>query len=498
MIEKTGVKNILKNKMARVLFVIPRVKSLFGDEYARPGHPHVGIAYLSAYLKQDGIAVAIFDAGVENGEEALGHLIHSFEPELIGVTVFSYCYHLAEEVIQTIRTYTQSPIVVGGPHVSATKGEILENRNIDFAIKGEGEITLLELVRAIQNGERGYGKIDGLVWRDGGHIVENPDRPYINDLDALPFPDYEAFDLAKYLNTAEEKRLPLITSRGCPYGCNFCSVRLSMGRRFRPRSPENTVEEIAYWYEKGWWRFDINDDCFNLDLQRALRICNLILERGLKISYQLYNGIRADRVTKELLERMKKSGCNFLSYGCESGNDKILKVIKKGLTLEKVRQAVAWSNEVGIRNSVNFIIGHPHETYQTAIETIDFARSLPTDFVNMYNLVPYPGTDLYHWIKQNGRFLVDEKTYLSGIAAYDDNPIFETKEFPREERVKALKKGRALYERRVIQFRLGKTLGYLGYLLMRIRPLAQIGRTLVLSNKLGNKIYLLLSRGSRE
>ena len=498
MIDKNRGKSMPKNKSARVLFVIPRVRSLFGDEYARPGHPHVGIAYLSAYLKQKGIAVAIFDAGVERDEQALGHLIHSFEPELIGVTVFSYCYHLAEEVIQTIRTYTQSPIVVGGPHVSATKGEMLENRAIDFAIKREGEITLMELVHTIHNGKRDYGRIDGLVWRDGEHIVENPDRPFIIDLDTLPFPDYEAFDLTKYLNTAEEKRLPLITSRGCPYGCNFCSVRLSMGRRFRPRSPENTVEEIVYWYEKGWKRFDINDDCFNLDPQRAIRICDLILERGLKISYQLYNGIRADRLTKELLKRMKKSGCNFLSYGCESGNDEILKVIKKGLTLEQVRQAVAWSNEVGIRNSVNFIIGHPYETYQTAMETIDFAKSLPADFVNMYNLVPYPGTDLYHWVEQNGRFLVDEKTYLNDIASYDDNPIFETKEFPREERVKALKKGRAFYERSILRFRLGKTLGYLTYPLMRIRPLAKLGRTLALSNKLGNKIYLLLSRGSRE
>ena len=211
-----------------------------------------------------------------------------------------------------------------------------------------------------------------------------------------------------------------------------------------------------------------------------------------------YNGIRADELTRELLEKMRKSGCNFLSFGCESGSEEILKVIKKGLTLDKVRQAVSWSNEAGIRNSVNFIIGHPHETYQTAMQTLDFAESLPADFVNIFNLVPYPGTDLFHWVKEHGRFLVDEKNYLKGIAAYDDNPIFETKEFSREERTRVLKKGRALYERRIMQFRIGKTLGYLAYLLMRIRPLAKLGRTLALSNKFGNKIYLLLSRDSRE
>ena len=489
---------MIKDKSAKVLFVIPRVKSLFGDDYARPGHPHIGIAYLSVFLKQNGVSVAIFDAGVENDQQALGRLIHSFQPELIGITAFSYCYHLAEEVVRIVRTYTRTPIVMGGPHVSAARREVLENGAIDFAIKGEGEFTLLELVNAIHNGNPDYNRIEGLLWHNETGIAENPDRPFIADLNVLPFPDYESFNLSEYINTAKEKRLPIITSRGCPYSCNFCSVRLSMGRRFRARSPENIVGEIAYWHKKGFTSFDINDDCFNFDPQRAIRICDLILERGLKISYQLYNGIRADQLTRELLEKMRKSGCNFLSFGCESGSEEILKVIKKGLTLYKVRQAVSWSNEAGIRNSVNFIIGHPHETYQTAMQTLDFAESLPADFVNIFNLVPYPGTDLFHWVKEHGRFLVDEKNYLKGIAAYDDNPIFETKEFSREERTRVLKKGRALYERRIMQFRIGKTLGYLAYLLMRIRPLAKLGRTLALSNKFGNKIYLLLSRDSRE
>ena len=489
---------MLKDKSARILFVIPRVKSLFGDDYARPGHPHIGIAYLSSFLKQKGISVAIFDAGVDRNNEVLAKLINSFEPELIGVTAFSYCFHLAEELIQTVRSYSRIPVVMGGPHVSAAGKEVMENKSIDFAVRGEGEFALLELINAVHNDEHDFGKISGLVWRNDSGIVENPQRPLITELDALPFPDYESFNLNNYINTAKEKRLPIITSRGCPYSCNFCSVRLSMGSRFRPRSPKNIVEEIAHWCNKGFRSFDINDDCFNFDIQRAISICDLILERGLKVSYQLYNGIRADRTTEELLKKMKVSGCAFLSFGCESGSEKILKAIKKGLTLEKVRQAVAWSNKVGIRNSVNFIIGHPHETYRTAMETLDFARTLPSVFVNIFNLVPYPVTELYRWIEEHGNFLVDRKIYLKGVAAYDDNPIFETKEFTREERIKALKKGRALYERRIMQFRLGKNLGYLAYLFMRIRPLAKLGRTLALSNNFWNKIYLLLSHGSRE
>ncbi|MDD4938558.1 MAG: radical SAM protein [Candidatus Omnitrophica bacterium] len=485
-------------KKEKILFILPAVKSLFGDSYAAPGHPHVGIAYLSAFLKSRGVEVSIFDAGIEKDIRALSPFIKDFEPSLIGVTVFSYCHHLAREIIKEVRKTSALPIVAGGPHISATKTQmLLEDADVDFAIKGEGEETLLELFQALNNG-KDYSKIDGLIWRSNGQVVENHDRDFIEDLDSLPLPDYESFGLEKYLNTREEKKLPIITSRGCPYGCNFCSVHLSMGRGFRPRSPENILKELEYWYGKGFRTFDFNDDCFSLDLERAMKVCDLIIGSGMKITYQLYNGIRADRLTKEFLKKMKDSGCNFVSYGCESGNEEILKAIEKGLKLEQVRNAVEWSNEAGIRNSVNFIIGHPHETYRTAMETLDFAKSLPCDFVNIYNLVPYPGTELYKWIKENGRFLVDEKVYLRGIASYDNEPIFETKEFSKKERVKVNKKGRALYERRILEFRLGKRLGYIAYLLMRLRPLAKLGRTIALSNKLGNRIYVFLSRSSRK
>ena len=150
---------MLKDKSSRILFVIPRVKSLFGDDYARPGHPHIGIAYLSSFLKQKGISVAIFDAGVDRNNEVLAKLINNFEPELIGVTAFSYCFHLAEELIQTVRSYSRIPVVMGGPHVSAAGKEVMENKSIDFAVRGEGEFALLELINAVHNDEHDFGKI---------------------------------------------------------------------------------------------------------------------------------------------------------------------------------------------------------------------------------------------------------------------------------------------------------------------------------------------------
>ena len=176
------------------------------------------------------------------------------------------------------------------------------------------------------------------------------------------------------------------------------------------------------------------------------------------------------------------SGCILISYGCEAGNDNTLKTIKKGIKLEQVKNAVQWTNEVGIKNSVNFIIGHPGETYETAMDSIRFAKSLPTNFVNFYNLVPYPGTELFDWVNTNAHFLSSPETYLNQISYRDNSPIFETEEFTKKERSKVIKKGFSLYEKRILQFRLGKKFGYAGYLATRIRPIAKIGRNFIQNN----------------
>lgn len=486
-----------KNIDAKVMFIIPKIKNLFGDAEAIPAHPHVGIAYLTSFLKSNGITVGIFDCGIEKKKDYVPE-IRRFDPDIIGITTFSYLYKNFFDPIQRIKKEIDIPLVVGGPHVSATKGQILKASNADFALKQEGEYTLLELLDELKQENSDFSKIDGLIWKDkSGNIVENKDRGWIKDLDSMPIPDYEAFGLERYPYFSE-KKLPIITSRGCPYGCNYCSVNLCMGKGFRSRSPGNVVAEIGHWYKKGFRNFEINDDCFNLIPERAMEICRLIIDKGLKITYQLYNGIRADRTTKDLLNLMKKSGCTFISYGCESGNPQILKNIKKALNLDQVRQAVRWTNEVGIKNSVNFIIGHPGETYDTAMDTINFARSLPASFVNLYNLIPYPGTELYSWIKQNGRFLVPEKDYLTHISTFNTEPIFDTPEFPKEQRIKAVKKGVALYEKRVLQFRFGKTAGYAAYLLTKPRFMAKMARYVAQGNPIGAKLYFMLTRKSRR
>lgn len=292
--------------------------------------------------------------------------------------------------------------------------------------------------------------------------------------------------------------MPIITSRGCPYGCNYCSVKLSMGRGFRPRSPENVIAELKHWYAQGFKKFEINDDCFSLDLARAEKICDLIIKEGLDISYDLYNGIRADRVSRILLSKMKASGCKFVSYGCESGDQNIINSMGKSLKLSDVRKAVKLTNKIGIRNSVNFIIGHANETKKSAEKTLAFAKILPTDFVNIYNIIPYPGTALFNWIEKNAQWIYHPDYIMKNIGSRDIKPVYETDQFTAEERADILKKGFALYERRVLHFRFGIFFGDAIYYMTRNRKIFSSLLKTMLSTKTGFKIYSLLTAKSRK
>ena len=479
----------------KALFVVPRNKSLFGDK-GLTAHPHIGIAYLSAFLKENNVEVRVFDAGLSNDLAALYALIAKFNPDIIGVTIFSYSYGFAYQIITKIRENSGIPIVASGPHVCAIKGAILDDAQVDFAVKQEGEFTLLELLRALQVKAGDFADIKGLIWRDKeGKVIENIDRDLIEDLDSLPFPDYDSFGIEKYI-CYRQKTLPLITSRGCPFGCNYCSVRLSMGQRFRARSADNVFSEIRHFYSLGWRNFDINDDCFTLDRQRAEEICDLIIDNALNIKFQLYNGIRVDTVNPQLLKKMRRAGCYFISYGCEAGNSKVIKAIKKGITLEQVRDAVNWTNEAGINNSVNFIIGHKEETYADALDTIRFARSLPTNFVNFYNLLPYPGTESFEWARQHADFLVPPDSFIEDISYRDNNPVFQTKEFSQEQRRQVIALGFDLYRERIVKFRLGRFLGGLVYWITKAGWIDKLATNFALNNPLGRRLYIGLSRKS--
>lgn len=480
----------------RALFVIPKNKfAFFGYRGISPTFPHLGVAYLIAMLQKEGIEIKLFDDGAVSTHKGLLNLIEDFKPDLIGITIYTLSRPFAYELIDEIKERTHIPVVVGGAHVSTIRGLILQETKADYAIKYEGEYALIELLNELKREKPRLEAVKNLIWRHNDEILENPDRPFIADLDSLPFPQFDLYDI-KLHPSYGEKLIPLITSRSCPFDCNFCSVKLYMGKGFRKRSPQNVFEEIKYQYAKGYRHFDFNDDCFTLDKKRAEEILDLIIDSKLKIKFQFYNGLRVDTVNPNLLKKLNKAGCFYISYGCESGNEEILKSIKKGITLQQVRDTIKWTNEAGIANSVNFIIGHKGETYQTAMDSINLAKSLPNNFVNFYNLVPYPGTEAFEWAKEHGKFLVNTDNYLEAVSYADNAPIFETKEFTQKERQKITEIGFAIHEYKVLRYRFGKMLGLLLFILTRNKAIKILVARFATMNRLGNKIAVLLSKSS--
>ena len=291
-----------------------------------------------------------------------------------------------------------------------------------------------------------------------------------------------------------DRRIPLETSRGCPYSCTYCDVKISMGQAFRPRSAEHILGEIKYFYDQGSRFFEIVDDVFTMDLDRAKKVCHLILDSGMKFRWNCANGIRADRVDEELLTLMKKAGCEFVAYGLETGNPDMLKIIKKAITLDKATETFHMTKRIGLKFAVNFIIGHQEETFQRAMDSIRYAKSIPADYVNFSNMIPYPGTEVYKWIVDNektgrSRFLVPKEEFLKNSTTKLGLPVFETKEFRYEERVKALKMGRALAKRRHLQYRLGKVVGSTIYQFSRNDKMYNALRRFATGSQVGKRIY---------
>ena len=419
--------------------------------------------------------------------------VKDFGADLIGVTMFSFDFVNTYQKINEIKKKTGLPIVLGGAHVSTVKKEVLEKTDADFGIMRDGEISLLELCSGTPLDE-----IDSLIWRDENKLVENKVRKLNWELDQLPFPAYEKFELKKYIHFID-RRLPLETSRGCPYSCTYCDVKVSMGQAFRPRSSEHILAELKHWYDKGFRYFEFVDDVFTMDLERAKKVCNMILDSGMKFRWNCANGIRADRVDEELLRLMKKSGCEFVAYGLETGNPELLKVIKKAITLEKARETFNLTKRIGLKFAVNFIIGHQEETFKQAMDSINFAKSIPADYVNFSNMIPYPGTEIFAWIEEQekvgrARFIMPKEEFLKNSTTKLGLPVFETKEFKYKERVEALRLGRNLAKKSHLKYRMGKFVGAMAYQISRNDEVYNSLRRFVTGNKFGKTFYNLFRK----
>ncbi len=443
--------------MAKIVFVIPVTQGRFG----KPATPHVGVSYLASYIRQKGHEPEIVDLRVEpHTLDELKKRILDAHPDFVGVTSVSFEYKKTYDLINAISSWGV-PVIYGGPHVSTVRQDVFNGCRPYAAVCGEGEQKLCDILD-----RKPLNSIQGIIFLDEqGSVVVTPPRESIADLDSIPFP---AYDLSKR-DLYAEKKIPLTTSRDCPHSCTYCGVKLVMGRGFRKRSPENVLAEIELWYSRGYRLFGINDDTFTTDIDRAAKICSLIIEKKLDITWELRTGIRVDRINEDLLRLMKQAGCHFLAYGIESIDDTVLKNVKKGITYAQIEKAVTLAEKVGIPFSGFFMIGLPGDKYENFLKLHNFARTHAFNEVRFYNLMPYPNTEVFQWMREHGTFIEEPEDYLNDSERLQKDPVCETPEFTREERVRAYEKGESLMVKLILKKTLGKTLGGL------VSPLCDIG-----------------------
>ncbi|MFH1623581.1 MAG: radical SAM protein [Pseudomonadota bacterium] len=424
------------NKLKALLIFPPM--TIFKGRELKKSCPPLGLAYIAAYLRENGYSVTILDTVAEGfnteellpegclryglNEASIKERIRDIQPDVVGVScLFSFLEEsmynvcrLAKEVDPEVHT------VVGGAHPTALPEKILADRSIDFVVLGEGEEVFLRLLEALQTGGdlNGIGGL-GFKARKKTHI-NLKDRCWIKDLDLLPFSARDLLPMEKYQDIGvahgtliRKPYTSVVTSRGCPWNCIFCSVSLIQGQKFRTRSVSSILQELTELVNgQGIREIYFEDDSLLADRQRALGIFDGIIDRKLDLVWSTPNGISVDHLDEELLKKMKNSGCYNISLAIESGSQYVLdKIIRKPLKLDRVPSLVDFARKIGIAVNGFFIIGLPGETKEMIWQTIDFAETLALDNLGFFIATPYPGTRLLKECQRKG-LLVKNAPYL--------------------------------------------------------------------------------------
>ncbi|MBU0762308.1 MAG: B12-binding domain-containing radical SAM protein [Candidatus Altiarchaeota archaeon] len=370
--------------------------------------PPLGLCYLAAMMRAKKHSVDIIDAEFEDLRiSEVVSRIKASKSDIVGFTCVTATYDVTVEIAKGVKGYDSDILtLIGGPHISAEPETTLSTGFFDIGIIGEGEQTVVELLDAIEK-DIPLERVDGIIYRGPNSIVKTRPRKPIEDLDQLPYPARDLLpDIRLYKPSSKNyKRLPtttMVTSRGCPFGCKFCDQSV-FGRRYRQNTAEHVVNEIKILVKEfGIREIFFTEDTFTVDKERVEKICNLILEENIDIAWRCCT--RVNLVTKDLLKKMKKSGMWHVYYGLESGNQDILDLLGKGITLKQIRDAIRWSDELGIYTQGAFMINHPTETHETIRETIDFAKSLRLTELSVLMLAPMPNTEFRNMCGSYGSF----------------------------------------------------------------------------------------------
>jgi radical SAM superfamily enzyme YgiQ (UPF0313 family) len=401
----------------KILFIAPQPHG-----YDVPPAPTPSFGYLGEVLSEHGFEWRLLDLRLGGDISTVKEMIGEFKPDVIGYTFqFTIGAGRCARFLNEIHQITDLPIIIGGSHLVLRGHNILEDVPfVEVAVQKEGEYPLLAIMKGIP-----YEETPNLWFRTGEkYVKETPILSYFNELDAIPYPKYPKYDFSQFAYT---QQIDILTSRGCPYMCTFCSVALTQGRRFRQRSPENVVEEIRYWYERGIRMFNFIDDILSVNMKRFNKLLTLLEEEKFEnVTFSCVQGMRADACSKEMLAKMKNIGFQFLGFGVESASDRILDLMKKGETVAEIEQAVANACELGFDVGLFFIIGNPMETVEDIEKSFNFALRHPVAYAKFHISLPYPGTALAKWVDENSQWYVTPKEYLlnysyhSGIVAFDN------------------------------------------------------------------------------
>jgi anaerobic magnesium-protoporphyrin IX monomethyl ester cyclase len=399
--------------MKVVLVRPPKVKGAI--ERSMVQHP-INLLSLAAVLEREGHELQVWDFEVEPfSEQIVRQKAENFEPGAAGITSLTCNIKTANQIAGWIKSASPETFTVaGGPHTSAIPARALEEfPNLDAVVIGEGEITLKEICDRVSAG-RGLEGVLGCAWRGSqGPVIEDR-RPLIENLDDLPYPARHLIDHSLYkgasspgLDATLHRSTEIFTTRGCLDKCTFCASHLVFGRYLRARSAENILGEVDQCMEKwGYRHFTIEDDTFTIRPSRLEAICQGFKERGITWDCDT----RVNAVTRDMIFMMADSGCNKIAFGVESGSPRILKLIKKNITIEQARNAFKWAHEAGIITTAFFMVGsHPSETKEDLKMSIDLMKELDTELMAVAVAVPYPGTDLYRIMKEGG--FIDEERW---------------------------------------------------------------------------------------
>lgn len=384
--------------MKKVLLIIPYQKEVKDVKQTGSKWPRIGLAYIAGYLRERGVDVNVVDCRADNLDSTkLRRRIRKIKPDIVGLGPFT------EEILDSVNVCTIAKkinpkiiTVLGGPHASAIPKRTLEEfKAVDYVVFGEGEETILEVVKG-----KKPEKILGLGHKKRNKAILNKNRPLQKNIDKFPYPAWDMFPLERYRGIltiqlreetkGKELELPILSSRGCPFQCNFCYK--SYGPSLRDRNPKLVVDEIEYDMEKyGATQFFFVEGTFGAVSSHGMEICDEIISRGLNKKIKWVSETRVD-ASEKLLKKMKEAGCVEVGFGVESGDQKILSESGKGISLKQVRKTIAAAKKIGLRVECYFIMGHPNDTLETINTTIKFANELDPDIFNIGIMIPYPGT----------------------------------------------------------------------------------------------------------